>query len=90
MVTKTKVNQIDGEQPSLIILAVDYDTKLIMPIVEGLEFIRMWSTSVELKEPYNKAPQFKRVDKEFKMKFISEKQLKEMKVAAMLEPKEEP
>ena len=88
MVAKSKVNQNAGEHPSLIILQADYETKLILPIEDGLEFIRLWSTALEMKEPYNKPMKFSNVDKEFKFKFISEKQLKQMKVAAMLEPKE--
>ena len=89
MVTKSKTNQVAGEQPSLIILSVDYETKLILPIVDGLELIRIWSTGTEMKEDYNKPTQFSNVDKEFKLKFISENQYKQMKVAAMLDPKEE-
>ena len=89
MVTKSKTNQVAGEQPSLIILSVDYETKLILPIIDGLELIRIWSTATEMKESYNKPQTFNNVDKEFKLKFISENQYKQMKVAAMLDPKEE-
>ena len=89
MVTKSKTNQIAGEQPSLIILSVDYETKIILPIIDGLELIRIWSSAIECKEPYNKPHTFNNVDKEFKLKFITESQYKQMKVAAMLDPKEE-
>ena len=89
MTTKSKANPVAGEQPSLIILSVDYETKLILPIVDGLELIRIWSTATEMKEAYKKPILFTNVDKEFKLRFISENQYKQMKIAAMLDPTED-
>jgi hypothetical protein len=85
-----KKNEVDDALPTLIILKVDYDSKLIMPVEDALEFVRIWSMATELKEPYQKPKTFKKPDKEFNLKFISKKDLNEMKVAAMLEtPKED-
>ena len=82
---KTKANQNDTDQPSHIIIGVDYETKLIMPMEEGLEFIRIWATARELKEPYNKPKKIQAVEKDFQMRFVSERQIKQMIVEGMLD-----
>jgi hypothetical protein len=82
---KTKENQVVGEQLTHIILSTDYNTNLILPTKDGLEFIRLWTTGLEHSTSYNKPPKFGPVDKEFKLKFISEQEIKRMQITAMLE-----
>lgn len=86
MVVKKKQNQTDIHQPTHIILSVDYETKLIIPIEKGLEFINTWATARELKEDYNKPKKIQPVDKDFNIKFVSEQYIKELIVEAMIEP----
>ena len=86
MVVKKKQNQTDTHQPTHIIVNVDYDTKLIIPIEKGLEFINIWATSRELKEPYNEPKKIQPVEKDFNIRFVSEQYIKELIVKAMIEP----
>ena len=85
MVVKKETNQVDSEQPTHIILTVDYETKLIIPIEKGLEFIHIWATARELREPYAKPKTIQPVEKDFSMRFVSDRQIKKMIVENMLE-----
>lgn len=85
MAVKKETNQTDGCQPTHIILSVDYETKLIIPIEKGLEFIHIWATARELKEPYNKPKIIQAVEKDFQLRFVTDHQIRKMEVENMLE-----
>lgn len=89
MVVKKNTDQVDGEQPTHIILNIDYETKLIIPIEKGLEFMHIWATARELKEPYSKPKRIQATEKEFNVRFVTERQIKQMIVEAMIEPDKE-
>jgi len=85
MIKKNDGNQAVGDQLKYIIVKVDYDTKLILPIADGMEFIRIWATGLQFKEPYNKPSTITPVDQDFTMKFLSEKGLNIIRATQILE-----
>lgn len=86
MKSDTREDKVYDTQLSYIIVKIDYDTKLILPMDKGLEFIKIWASGTQLKEPYNKPPEFSEVTTNFDLRFISLKTLKMMKMTAILEP----
>lgn len=78
--------QVDTNQLTYIIIKINYETKLILPIEKGLEFVKTWASAIQLKEPYNKPAEYAAVNAEFNLQFISAKNLAARKVAVMLEP----
>jgi hypothetical protein len=86
---KKNQSQVDGEQPSFIIMSIDYETKLILPIKKGLEFMHIWATAREIKESYNKPKKIQGVVKEFNIRFVTGREIKQMIVESMIEPNQE-
>ena len=89
MVKKSDENRVDGEQHKYIIVKLNYDSKLILPIADGMEFIKIWASGLQLKEPYNKPATIEPVDADFTLRFLSEKALNIMKTSMMLDPEQE-
>jgi hypothetical protein len=78
-------NQGVTETPSYIIVTVDTDSKLIMTYIEGMEFLRIWSTATEMYQRYSHdTAKIRAVNKQFEIKFISEEQYKEIKMAGVI------
>ena len=79
-----QLNQGVTETPAYIVIEIDYDNKLIMPVEKGMAFMETWANSLNLKIRYEEPPQLVPVKKEFKVTFMSEEKLKEVKMAAVI------
>ena len=69
---------------SYIVIKIDYDNKLIMPVEDGMEFMRCWAGATQMKTPYDKPVELTEADKDFEIKFLSEQAFKELHVSAMI------
>ena len=78
------INQDVTEHLKYIIVKIDYNCKLIMPIEDGLNFIKFWACATEIKEKYNEPSIVRNPDKDFSVRFITEAQFKEIKMAAVI------
>lgn len=92
MVKNSSTFKVAGEPPAFIIITINYDSKLILPIEDGLQLVKLWGNATEIRtKGYgdDKVETLHPVEKEFAISFMTAQQLKEMQVAGMLENKDE-
>ena len=81
---KNNVNNQGVGSPTYIIIKIDWDNKLIMPIEDGLNFIRSWASATTL-NTRNDPPTISEESKDFQIQFLTEQGFKELKMAAILD-----
>lgn len=67
-----------------IIITIEWRVKLIMPVVEGLAFVKAWGEGIKLDESGD-VPKLSDWDKQFDIVFLSQAKLNEMKMASVIE-----
>lgn len=83
-----ELNQGVTEAPKYILIKIEWDSKLLMPIEEGLAFIATWARATELKShgfAIGDKITIRPVDKDFQINFITEAKFKEMKLQAEMD-----
>lgn len=85
---KSELNQV-VEQPKYILINLTWESYLLLPIKEGMEYIRLQSigTKIEgnLRPDRNKALRFSANDSDVTIRYISEEQFKRWRLEALAE-----
>lgn len=81
-------NQLAIEQADYIVLKIDYNSKIILPFIEGMEYLRIQSMGILIKEEYNKPMKLLKEEADIQIKFMSATALKEMMLSSRLDPEE--
>lgn len=84
---KTDIGNLVIGDPDYIIVDLAYDRKLVLPFQKGMEFIKIWSSALEL-VGYHDDLKLEQCGKEFQIKFITEQDLEEIKVRQLIDPEE--
>lgn len=82
MTVKSVKNQ--SVDSGYIVITIDWRVKLLMPVVEGLAFVKTWGEAIKLDETGD-GVKITSWDKDFNIQFVSEDQFKEMRMAAVIE-----
>lgn len=73
------------ERKILAKVKIAYDRTLLLPLEEGLQLIRSVASGEMMKSGYKQNDEFVPVDAEISLTLISEQEVKEMKLAKVLE-----
>lgn len=82
MTVKTVKNQ--SVDSGYIVITIEWRVKLIMPVVEGLAFVKTWGEAIKM-DISDGLVKLSDWDKEFNIEFLSEDKFKEMKMASVLD-----
>lgn len=82
MTVKSVKNQ--SVDSGYIVLTIEWRVNLIMPVVEGLAFVKAWGEAIKM-ETDDGVVKLTDWDKEFNIKFLSEQAFNEMKIASVIE-----
>lgn len=77
-------NQGVSSTPVYIIIRIDWDNKLIMPVEDGLNFIRSWASATTL-NTRDDPPTISEKSKDFQIEFMTEQGFKEIQMASVLD-----
>jgi len=79
-------SQTGFHQSDLIVIKLSYDRKLILPIADGFEILKLMATGIEIKEEYNKPPRIVSKRDDFTVSFMTQQKLKEIMLEGTLDP----
>jgi len=86
MVKKKSDNIQDiGEYPAYIVLRYGYNDKIILPFLDGIEFIKARAKGFELITEYQKADILKRMRGNLEVNFMSQQEFAELHIDMLLE-----
>lgn len=89
MQKKTPMRKTVKDEPANIAaIRIDYDRVLLMPVEDGLEFMRLISQA-ELMKGYNEPRTFEPYDETISFGLMSMQEYREKKMARVLEPEGE-
>lgn len=90
--TKVDLNQVVIEQPTYIVISMGWRDNLILPIIEGLEYLKVGASGIRIEGDLNperdKPLKLYEGGKEQKIFFMTETQLKKIKMEMLVDPHE--
>ena len=79
-----KLDKNQGVNLDYIVIKVDWDSKLIMPIEAGLLFVKAWGQSMTM-NTRNTPPTIQPCSRDFEISFLSEDGYKELLMSSVLD-----
>ena len=85
MGTKSVTNQGLTADPNLIIVELSYDRKVILPIEEGFQLLKILAAGVPVEKKYNEPLRIKKDLPKYEFEIISTSTFKQLNMEELLE-----